>query len=339
MKSHSPDTIQKIALYLQDGKSTRETSRALGISVGAVLRIREKEKENIPTPKIGRPSKVSKAAKTYLAKKFDTGQIKTIESGQKLLQSTEGVRVHTRTVWNYLKEEGLKGYVSPKKPWLTDKQKDARLKFAKDHITWECEDWKRVMFSDETIFSRVGSFGKTYYYKRPESRDLQPHQIQNTMQGGGGKLMMWGCMSYYGVGDVCWIPGKINSAVYVEVLDDYVLASRDWCCMDPTTFIFQQDNARVHTTCLVKDFFTKYGIVVLEWPANSPDLSPIENIWAFIKRRLSQYPEEPKNLEELWKRIQDIWTNIPIEVIHKLYAGMQKRMQMVIQNKGGHIKH
>lgn len=339
MKSLPTAIVQSVVIHLQQGKSVRETSRTLNISVGAVSKVRQENQENIPDPKMGRPSKVSKATKRYIARQFDTGKIQSLREGQQLIQSMEGTQVHIESVRRYIYKEGLKGYVSQRKPDLTRNQKSARYQFAKRYLKWSVEDWKNVMFSDETIISRIGSFGKKTNYQRPHRTRLGPHQIQKAKQGGGGKLMLWGSMTYYGVGDASWIPGKMNSDVYVDVLQTYVLASRNWYGMDRTKFIFQQDNAAIHTTAKVKMFFAKSKIRVLEWPANSPDLNLIEHIWAHIKRRLYQYKEPPRTLPELWKRVQDIWTTIPIEFIHELYESMPRRIEMLYRNKGGLTKY
>jgi transposase len=65
--------------------------------------------------------------------------------------------------------------------------------------------------------------------------------------------------------------------------------------------LFQQDNARPHKAKVCLKWFEDHGIKLVEWPANSPDLSPIENIWAELKRRLGEYPELPKGILDLWE--------------------------------------
>src|SRR5690554_5587171 len=168
----------------------------------------------------------------------------------------EGIQVHIGSIRCYIYKECLKGYVSQRKLDLTQDQKSALYQFAKRYLKWSVEDWKNVMFSDETIISRIESFGEKTSYRRPRRTRLEPRQVQKAEQGGGGgKLMLRGCMTYYGVGDGSWISGKMNSDVYVDVLQTYVLASRNWYGMDITKFIFQQDSAAIHTPARVKRFF------------------------------------------------------------------------------------
>jgi len=331
--------VNDAKVLLQKGMSLREVASTLRISVGAVQRIREREKENIPAPKIGRPSKISKRTKVHLARDFDTGKLTSLHDGKKLIQSIEGVQVHTETVRRYLKSQHVKAYIKPKKPKLTKDHIASRYKFATEHLDWDVDKWSNVMFSDETIFSMVGSFGRQWYYKRPTRKRLEPHMIKETVQSGGGKLMMWGCMTYYGLGDACWIKENLNAERYVEILSDYVPASRDWYGMEVKDFVFQHDNSKIHTSWIATKFLKERKIKVLDWPSRSPELNPIENLWSEIERRLDDYKEASKTIDELWDRIQDAWCSIPISYIRSLYESMPRRMQKLKDNKGGHINY
>lgn len=63
----------------------------------------------------------------------------------------------------------------------------------------------------------------------------------------------------------------------------------------------------------------------------------MENIWAYMKKQLDEYEGEPRDQDELWDRVQKIWTNIPIDFIHDLYQDIPKRIKKLYQNKGGYI--
>ena len=80
-------------------------------------------------------------------------------------------------------------------------------------------------------------------------------------------------------------------------------------------------------------------ITLIDWPAQSPDLSPIEHQWVHIKRELAKYLAAPKWVWELWERVAEVWRNIPPEVCQNLIESMPRRLEAVIKAKGGHTKY
>ncbi len=329
------DAIQQLI----QGHSVREVADSVGISIATAIRIRSDHKENIPPPKRGRPSKIAPETKRVLARQFNIGRLRTLHDGQRFIQATDGVQVHVQTVRRNLRVEGIRAFVQRKRPDLKPNHVQDRLAFAQAHITWTVDDWKRVMFSDESIISRVGSFGRKYYYSNQEHNRLQPHQVRPMQQGGGGKMMVWGCITYFGAGDLCSINGTLDSEFYLTILNDYVFNSFVWYGMDPAESFFQQDNSRVHTSNLMQQWFDEQVFTVLEWPSNSPDLNIIEHVWAFIKRRLYGYERALQNIQELWDRVQDIWTNLPLAFLQGLYESMPRRIRALLRNRGGNIEY
>ena len=89
----------------------------------------------------------------------------------------------------------------------------------------------------------------------------------------------------------------------------------------------------------MKEYFLKKKLKVLDWPANSPDKNPIEHLWGYMKARLDEYPEAPRNMQELWERVQDVWTTIPSEYIKELYESTPRRIKALYDNKGGLTKY
>ena len=334
-----PQKVIDIKQQLIQGKTLREVAVFFGVSPSSVAVIRKSVAENIPPPTVGRPKKITDQTCKLIARQLNTGTLLTMKDAIREIRNRDESQVHRTTVQRNLKNYGVKAWVKPKKPKLEPHQRHARLAFARRHEKWTIDQWKNVMFSDESSISRMGSFGRQYFYADRQHKRLEPHQVKETKQAGGGKIMVWGCMTYHGLGDLSWIPGKINSDDYITVLMDYVLQSRDWYEMDRSTFIFQQDNASIHTAHKVRDYFAKERLTVLEWPPNSPDLNPIENLWAIIKQRLDELETRPKNMDELWENVQEVWTKITKEEIEKLYGSLPDRVQQVLKRKGGYSNY
>ncbi len=108
-------------------------------------------------------------------------------------------------------------------------------------------------------------------------------------------LMVWGCMSACGIGSLHIWKGTINAERYIQVLEQHMLPSRRRL-FQGRPCIFQHDNARPHTASITTSWLRRRRIRVLKWPACSPDLSPIENIWRIIKRKMRQ--RRPKTVEQ-----------------------------------------
>ena len=93
------------------------------------------------------------------------------------------------------------------------------MDFALAHQYWTVEDWKRVVWSDETKINRLGSDGRKWAWKK-SGEGLSDRLVEGTLKFGGGSLMMWGCMLWESVGFSCKIDGKMDGDLYVAILED-----------------------------------------------------------------------------------------------------------------------
>ncbi len=107
-----------------------------------------------------------------------------------------------------------------------------------------------------------------------------------------------------------------------------MLSSADQLFKD-TDFIFQQDLTPAHTAKITKSWLNVHGVGVLDWPENSPDLNPIENL---VKRNMRN--KRPKNADELKATVKETWASIPPQQCHKLITSMPRRIEAVNKAKG-----
>ena len=77
----------------------------------------------------------------------------------------------------------------------------------------------------------------------------------------------------------------------------------------------------------------------MEWPAQSPDLNPIEHLWSHLKKKLEEYENPPTGITDLWKRVEKEWNNIPASVCQNLIESMPRRVAAVLGAKGGYTKY
>ena len=131
----------------------------------------------------------------------------------------------------------------------------------------------------------------------------------------------------------------MDGELYVQILDDDLQASLQHYNKSPDDIIFQQDNDSKHKCKKAKNWFQDHDFNVMEWPAQSPDLNPIEHLWSHLKRRLCEYEVEPEGMLELWKRVEVEWGKIGPEVCQNLIESMPRQVAAVIRAKGGYTKY
>ena len=121
---------------------------------------------------------------------------------------------------------------------------------------------------------------------------------------------------------------------YISILADGLLPSIGDLDIREEEFIFQQDNDPKHTSRLAQRWFEDQDITVLSWPAQSPDLNPIERLWTTLKQKIVDYEVPAKGVWELWEQTSAEWENITAEDCQKLIESMPRRLQAVIKAKG-----
>ncbi len=127
--------------------------------------------------------------------------------------------------------------------------------------------------------------------------------------------MIWVAMSSAGVGLLCFLKTNVTAPVYQDILEHVMLPSADQLFKD-ADLIFQQDLAPAHTAKSTKSWLNDHGVSVLDWPANSPDLNPVENLWSIVKRKMRN--KRPKNADELKATVKETLASIPPQQCHKL---------------------
>lgn len=151
--------------------------------------------------------------------------------------------------------------------------------------------------------------------------------------------MIWECITPYGVGPLERIDGIMRKEDYLRILQKNLPIALNKMPHDPPDVIFQHDNDPKHSAKIVKDWLNSQTFRVMEWPPQSPDLNPIENLWSYLKNRLGDYDEPPSSISQLWERVHDEWQKIPTEYISKLYESMPNRLIQLKKAKGYWTKY
>lgn len=217
-------------------------------------------------------------------------------------------------------------------PVLTDRHKEARVQCATRYMNRN-EVWLKTIFSDEKKFNLDGPDCLQFYW-----HDLRTEkQWFKTRQSGGGSIMIWAAFSRRGKSQMAILEGNQNSEMYVNTIRRYLLPfARDLYEED---YIFQQDNAAIHSSRYTEAELRGLNIDIMDWPSKSPDLNPIENLWGILVREVYANGKQYDDKTALKNAILAAWDNIQLSTLEKLVDSMNRRCCEVIRLNGNKIKY
>lgn len=259
---------------------------------------------------------------------------KSLRKLKNIIKEKAGKIISKDTIKRYHNERKLFAFSPIKKPLLKKIHIENRKKCALEWMKLTDSQLKSIIFSDESKFNLMYSDGKTKVW-REHGKGLENKNLCPTIKHGGGSVMVWGCFSYFGVGKLVFIEGKMDSAEYINILSSNLQPSADK--MSLKEFILQQDNDPKHTSKLSKQFYETMNYNLLPWPAQSPDMNPIENLWNLIKVNVGR--KNPKNLQDLKTFILIELNKISKETCEKYSISFRKRTVELLRVKGNHTKY
>lgn len=158
-----------------------------------------------------------------------------------------------------------------------------------------------------------------------------------TNRWGGGGVLVWAGVTAFNKTQLVMLDGNVNAQRYQDqVLAPVVLPFMRRHLRRGT---FQQDNAPAHRARATAQYLRDNNIAVMDWPALSPDLNPIEHVWDALGRAVRARPHPPTTIPQLRDALIQEWNNLPQQTILTLIQSMRRRCLACLAANGGHTRY
>ena len=305
----SPLEIQRNAvklLWQQNVRNAKEISQQLRIPLRSCVRyvsILNKTGNLSINHSPGRPRKLSPKKRRHIGKILKHNHFTTTsELKNKLEINDSTLEVSERTIRRELKNLGYISILPRKVPLLTKRAKDVRLSWARDHLRY---NWKKVIFSDETTLQMFSNTIRAWSHNAQTIAPMVKYPF---------KVHVWAAISAKGKVGIHLFTENLDRHLYRKILNDQLYDNAN--ALHGRNWIFQQDNDPKHISRDVqRDLEERLPRRVLPWSSYSPDLNPIENVWAILKTKVEK---KIKNLVAKNKK------NLTRDFSYHNHAGMER---------------
>lgn len=239
-----------------------------------------------------------------------------------------------RTVQHYLNRNEVRTFKEKVKPAIVPVNREGRVRWAEILKDWSLEDWKRVIFTDESSFYNQRTCSRRVWrYRGTESSDTTiPDNYRRF------RINVWAAISSENVEFVARVSENFNAREYLRVLAKVIPQLKNKL----PNLIWMHDNVAFHRTNAVEEFFELNNVQKMKWPPQSADMNPIENLWALISQKLDKLVDEKGNAKtpnELFERVLECAADITPETLGNLYASLPNRWRLVIEKDGGPTRY
>lgn len=317
----------QIKAYLSDGLNFHEIAEKIGRSFTLVRNCAVRGTDKDPGKSKGRKRKLSERDERNIARHASNQQVSANRIREYL-----NLGVSKSTVLRSLDHVEHLQYKNYRlKPKLSHENVEARLAFATSHVAWE-NRWNSVIYSDEKAFNLDGPEGWSSYWHdlRKEDITMSKRKFQ------GGSVKIWIGFSYAQKASIGTYTGPFTSKKYIKLLSKHFIPLyhnlSENCDND---VLFQQDNDSRHKSEATMEWLDEHGVSLLDWPANSPDLAPAENIFGILARAVYAEKSSYNTKGELEDAIRACWDDMDQGLIQHTIDSLHQRMIDVIA-VGGH---
>ena len=324
----------KVTSLLASGKSTLEVSKELKRDHRTIKAYAIDGKVIRKTPDRASTRKLTARDMRHLKVSMARKQLST----SKLIFEDAGAPILSRKTRCKVLQKLGKVKKAIKRPLLTKSHKENRVKWAEENMK---TDFSNVIFTDECRATLDGPDGWASGWVLHD----RPQQTRIKRQQGGGGVMFWAGI----VGDTLIGPFevadgvKLNAERYCQLLDANLIPwLHEQTIERRLKLIFQHDNAPSHRARYTANWLADRGFKskrIMTWPANSPDLNPIENLWSLIKRKVYEGGRQFTSKICLWNAVKAAADSILSSEISNLTNSVDNRLIKIMKNGGCHVQN
>ena len=282
----------------------------------------------------GRPKILTDRDRRQLIKIIKANRDLTLVEITEKFNETLNFSISSRTVQRVLHEEGYSGHAAKKKPFISEQNRKKRFGWCNMKKNWE-KEWENIIWSDESRFELFNNDSRNWVWRKKDER-YKIECLKPTVKNSAG-VMVWGCFCNDKLGPLVLIEGTLNSDKYIELLKEYLIPFLN--NLGAENHIFQDDNAPCHASIKTREWKQENLIERLPWPAQSPDLNLIENLWDELEKRIRTRKPIPKNKNEFFAALQTEWYKIDKSKLTQLVKSMRYRVAEAIRYKGHPTKY
>jgi transposase len=222
----------------------------------------------------------------------------------------------------------LGSYWQTNKPFISKINQKKRVTWCKEHENCDQAYWRSVLWSDESPFVLRYNGRKRVW--RLHNQRYDKFALKGSFKQ-DIKIMVWGCFGDGKVGRLYHVEGIMDAKVYMRILDNEMRPSYQ-SIFGKKRWIFQQDNDPKHKAKRTMEYLEDQNIPLMSWPAQSPDLNPIENLWSILDERCKE--RKSKNAGELYQILLETWNALDRDLLLNLADSMPHRIKAVLAAKG-----
>lgn len=330
-KKVSPEIRKLVLEKKRDGLSIGNIQSQLSLPRRTVYQIiiddGKKAKTGRP-PKKGRPRHLSVTEVERVVRHVKGNRRRKLNDLTNFANQHRAEPVCSKTVKRSIERRGYKSRLAVHTPFISEVNRQKRLDFARKYVNKPLSFWRAWFWSDECSMQLFGK-RRMRVWRRPEEAHSRAATVA-TVKSKSKTAMFWVMICRKKAYTPYWVKGNMNGAQYRDVLKTRVVRN----LKDNPEAIFQDDNAPCHRSGLVKNYLATTTLKTVTWPPQSPDMSPVENVFSIVKKNLQESRHPPRNIQQLKEFVDKELQFFPKKTLEHLVDSMPRRCEMVIANNG-----